>query len=101
MGLTTLFAAFLIVFTVVFNLFLEWSRHQKKRFPWCRRCGCQMYATPLVKELVPEEVQGHLVRHNLPYLVVNRYVCPRGHSQMWHVPRLGTAAKGVMVVRDM
>ena len=67
---------------------------------WCRRCGCQMYAIPLVQNLIPIEIEDHLVRHNLPYLVVNRYICPRGHCQMWFVPQLGNA-ESKMVVRDM
>lgn len=100
MDLATMFVAILILIALLLDQLMKWASQPRKRFPWCRRCGCHMYATPLAQSSIPIEIGDHLVRHNLPYLAVNRYICPRGHCQMWFVPQLGTA-ESKMVVRDM
>lgn len=96
-----LFIAFLIVYAVALIALANWTGRPRKKFPWCRRCYVQMYRTALVQGSVPDEVISYLGTHNLPYSVVSRYVCPRGHTQMWHIPRLGNAERGIMIVRDM
>lgn len=95
---TTLFVGILIVIALALNQLMKWASQPRKRFPWCKKHGCQMYAAPLVENSVPDEVNEYLIKYELPYLVVNRYVCPRGRCQMWYIPQRSNTAEDLMVV---
>ena len=98
---TLLCVVALIVFTVYLNLILKRVEQQNRKFPWCRTCGRTMYRTTATPRFTPHEAQEYLSKHKLPEHLLSSYVCPRGHTQMWHVPRLGDTQQGVMIVHDL
>ena len=60
----------------------------RKKFPWCWTCGNQMTAVSLPK-FMPGEVASHLGKYGVPTGIASRYICPKGHYQLWFVPKLG------------
>ena len=60
--------------------------------PRCRTGGERMVSAPLLKVL-PDEVRWHLDKYRLPHDIVMRFKCPRGHYQLWYVPKLGNTEK--------
>ena len=58
------------------------------KFPSCLTCRSHMTAVNLPK-FMPGEVTNYLDKYNLPTSVVFRFICPKGHYQLWYVPRLG------------
>ena len=59
-----------------------------KKFPSCWTCGSHMTAVGLPK-FMPGEVVNHLDKHGLPTVTASRFICPKGHYQLWFVPRFG------------
>ena len=97
---TALAVAGLIVLTVVLDGSLKKAGGWRRQFPWCRKCGSNMRLAPLESTPLPYKVHEHLIKHNLPKEAVSRYVCPKGHTQIWHMPKLGNTDKGLFIVRD-
>ena len=59
-----------------------------RRFPSCLTCGSHMTTVSLPK-FMPGEVVNHLDKHGLPTAAASRFICPKGHYQLWYVPRFG------------
>jgi hypothetical protein len=59
-----------------------------KKFPWCRTCGTNMITAGLPK-FMPGEVARHLDKYGLPTFIASRFICPKGHYQLWFIPKLG------------
>jgi hypothetical protein len=59
-----------------------------RKFPWCRTCDTNMIAAGLPK-FMPGEVVRYLDKYGLPTIVASRFICPKGHYQLWFVPKLG------------
>ncbi len=100
MEYASLFVAGLAVFTVAFNSFLKWAEQPKKRFPWCRNCKSNMYRVSILDAHLPYEVQRYLSDYQLPSSVLSKFNCPKGDTELWFIPRLGNATKGLFFVRD-
>lgn len=90
--------ALLIVFIGVVNAL---PKGRKTSSFWCRSCKRPMDRASHPGRTFPPEVNEFLRRHNLPIYVVSRYVCRRGHTQIWFVPKLGNTDKSMFVVRDL
>lgn len=89
--------ATLILLTYSVNAVLKRAAPARKGFPTCQQCGrIGTRVTNLGPDL-PFEIGVYLSKYGLPEKVVSRYLCPRGCSEMWYVPRLGDAERGVFV----
>jgi hypothetical protein len=98
MQILYLMIALLLVCIVIVNALPQ----GRKTSPfWCRKCKGAMDRGSHVGRALPQEVYAFLHRHNLPTYVVTRYVCPKGHTQLWFVPKLGNTDKSMFVVRDL
>ena len=63
-----------------------------RKFPTCMTCGTHMLTVGLPK-FMPGEVVNHLDKYGLPTATASRYICPKGHYQLWFVPRFGNTEK--------
>ena len=96
--------ATLALFAYGANTLLKYasSRNSYKRggtFPKCLQCGNGGVKVNLahgVHEL-PDEIEYRVNKLGLdPEKVVTRYVCVKGCTQMWYLPRLGDMEKGIV-----
>ena len=97
-----LFALLIALIVVVNKLPIECN--SRRGFFWCRKCLPKrdtMEKAPLKEAPLPYEVILYLSKHRLPAHVVSRYVCRRGHTQIWFIPKLGKTDKSMFVVRDL
>jgi hypothetical protein len=78
------------------------SKYQKaaRKFPWCHTCGTNMTTVGLPK-FMPGEVLNYLDKYGLPVDVVIRFICPKGHYQLWFVPRLGNTEKPFFLKEEL
>lgn len=83
-----IFLGGLIILGVVSDHVLKKVSESGRQFPWCRTCGKNMISVAVPKDL-PVEVRTHLDRYSLPTIVVSRFICPKGHYQLWYIPRFG------------
>jgi len=63
-----------------------------RKFPWCWTCGLEMTAVSLPK-FMPGEVVNHLGKYGLPTGIASRFICPKGHYQLWFIPKLGNTER--------
>lgn len=82
----------LVILGFTVNGLLSRFDKSNRKFPWCHTPGCgrTMVNAPLPK-ILPDEVRWYLMKHDLPQTVVSRVKCPRGHYQLWYIPRFGNA----------
>ena len=82
----------LVLFGFTVNGLLSRLNKVARKFPTCREpgCGLTMVKVPL-PTVLPDEVRWYLLRHDLPKTVVSRFKCPRGHYQLWYIPKFGDA----------
>ena len=73
---------------------------RSRKFPWCRTCGRNMPAVGLPK-FMPGEVVNHLDRHGLPTVTASRFICPKGHYQLWFVPKFGNTEKAFFMKEEL
>ena len=71
-----------------------------RKFPWCWTCGNHMTAVGLPK-FMPGEVVNHLDKYGLPTVVASRFICPKGHYQLWFVPRFGNTEKAFFLQEEL
>ncbi len=71
-----------------------------RKFPWCRTCGMNMtIAEP--SKVMPGEVSRHLDKYNLPTLAASRFKCPKGHYQLWFIPKFGNTEKAFFLREEL
>ena len=99
MDVAVLFPSGLMVFGFVVHLFLKRVEKSARRFPWCVNCGKNMARIPLGNKF-PAQIQTFLDKHELPPIVVSRYVCPGCYRRLWFIPRFGEAEKGLFVTES-
>ena len=63
-----------------------------KKFPSCWTCGNHMTSVGIPK-FMPGEIVNHLDKYGLSTAAASRYICPKGHYQLWFVPRFGNTEK--------
>jgi hypothetical protein len=71
-----------------------------RKFPWCKTCGTNMTAAGLPK-FMPGELVNHLDKHGLPTVVASRFICPKGHYQLWFVPKFGNTEKAFFLREEL
>ena len=71
-----------------------------RKFPYCRTCGMNMYSAGPSK-FMPGEVSRYLEQHNLPTIAVSRFVCPKGHYQLWFIPKFGNTEKAFFMKEEL
>jgi hypothetical protein len=80
------------------------NRYDKsvRKFPWCKEpgCGLTMVKAPIPKVL-PDQVRWYLMAHDLPATVVTRYKCPRGHYQLWYIPKFGNTERAFFLREEL
>ena len=94
--------ATLILFGFGLNTLLKKASPKRNGFPTCIECKSVGKREPLDGYDLPDEIEYQLSKLKLPAdKVVNRYVCPKGCTQMWYLPRLGDMEKGIVRSRRL
>jgi hypothetical protein len=78
-------------------------RHVEKKarkFPYCRNCGRNMDAAGPSK-FMPGEVSRYLDQYNLPAIAASRFTCPKGHYQLWFIPKFGNTEKAFFLKEEL
>ena len=78
------------------------SKYEKsaRKFPWCKTCGKNMITAGLPK-FMPGEVISYLDKYGLPTVTASRFICPKGHYQLWFVPRFGNTEKAFFLKEEL
>jgi hypothetical protein len=71
-----------------------------QKFPSCRTCGNHMITVGLPK-FMPGEVLNHLDKYGLPTVAASRFICPKGHYQLWFVPRFGNTEQAFFLKEEL
>jgi hypothetical protein len=100
MDLAGAFLGGLIVLGVTTNELLKRAQKPSRKFPSCTTCGGHMVHVGLPNNL-PLAVLRYLDAYKLPVVVVSRYFCPKGHYQLWFIPKLGNTEKAFFLREDM
>jgi len=59
-----------------------------------------MFAAGMPK-FVPGPVSNHLDQHGLPTIAASRFICPKGHYQLWFVPKFGNTEKAFFMKEEL
>jgi len=68
--------------------------------PRCRTGGEYMVRATLPKVL-PDEVRWYLDRYKLSHEIVMRFKCPKGHYQLWYIPKLGNTERSFFLREEL
>ena len=71
-----------------------------RKFPLCWSYKVPMIQTGLPM-FIPGSVMKYLQIHDLPTKAVSRYICPKGHCQLWYVPRFGNTEKAFFLREEL
>ena len=71
-----------------------------QKFPYCRTCGVNMLAVGIPK-FMPSEVSNYLDKYGLPTIAASRFICPRGHYQLWFIPKFGNTEKAFFLREEL
>ena len=88
------------LFGITVDGLLRKIEKKARKFPYCRTCGLNMNAAGPSK-FMPEEVSRYLDQHNLPTIAVSRFVCPKGHYQLWFIPKFGNTEKAFFLKEEL
>ena len=91
--------SFAVLGIVVDGLLRKFEKKARK-FPYCRTCGNNMLTAGLPK-FMPGEVLNHLDKYGLPTVAASRFICPKGHYQLWFVPRFGNTEKAFFLKEEL
>ena len=98
--LTAYAVAGIILFGYGVILILKRLTPKKKGFPTCFECGKVGVRVPLGKDKLPDEIEYQLQKIGLSAeKVVTKFMCPKGCTFMWYMPRLGTMDRGMLKSR--
>ena len=88
----------------VFGLFVEWILRKvakpRRKFPYCWECGLTM-PTAVLPKFMPGEVLSYLDKYGLPTAAASRFICPKGHYQLWFVPKFGNTEKAFFLKGEL
>ena len=102
MDQSVMLIATLVLFGLGLNALLKKASPAGKGFPTCIECGNVGKRQPLGGDDLPDEIEYQLHKLKLPAdKVVSRYVCPKGCTHMWYLPRIGDMDKGVIRSRRL
>jgi len=71
-----------------------------RKFPWCSTCGRNMNTVGLSK-FMPGEVSRYLDRYDLPTVAASKFICPKGHYQLWFIPKFGNTGKAFFLREEL
>ena len=71
-----------------------------RKFPYCRTCGMNMIAAGPSK-FMPGEVSRYLDQYNLPAVAASRFMCPKGHYQLWFIPKFGNTERAFFLKEEL
>ena len=95
-----LFLGGLVVLGIVSDRLLRRFNKSARKFPWCRDCGKNMVTVGLPK-IMPGEVIRYLDQHRLPAVAASRFMCPKGHYQLWFVPKFGNTERAFFLKEEL
>ena len=90
----------LAILGIISDRLLRKFEKSARKFPWCRTCGKNMITVGLPK-FMPGEVLNHLDKYDLPAVTASRFICPKGHYQLWFVPRFGNTEKAFFLKEEL
>jgi len=90
----------LAILGIISDRLLSKFEKSARKFPWCHTCGKNMITAGLPK-FMPGEVLKHLDKHGLPAATASRFICPKGHYQLWFVPRFGNTEKAFFLKEEL
>jgi hypothetical protein len=71
-----------------------------RKFPWCSTCGMNMNTVGLSK-FMPGDVSRYLDRYDLPTVAASKFICPKGHYQLWFIPKFGNTEKAFFLREEL
>ena len=96
-----LFGGIIVLIALGLIALLQLVGPKGKVFPSCYQCGRPMKQYQHHGRNLPEEIVQYLHKHNLPHLVVRRFVCPYNHRELWIAPPVGDQRKSVIVANRL
>jgi hypothetical protein len=88
------------LFGIAVDGLLRKIEKKARKFPYCRTCGLNMNAAGPSK-FMPGEVSRYLEQNNLPAIAASRFVCPKGHYQLWFIPKFGNTEKAFFLKEEL
>ena len=95
----SLLGGFMLLGIVVEGLVRKVEKPARK-FPWCKTCGTNMI-TAEPSRFMPGEVSRHLDQHSLPTEAASRFKCPKGHYQLWFIPKFGNTERAFFLREEL
>jgi hypothetical protein len=94
-----LLGSFALLGIVVDGLLRKVAKPVRKGL-YCRTCGLTMNTAGTPK-FMPGEVSNYLDKYGLPTLAASRFVCPKGHYQLWFIPKFGNTEKAFFLREEL
>jgi hypothetical protein len=88
------------LFGITVDGLLRIVEKKARKFPYCRTCGLIMN-TAGTSKFMPGEVSRYLEQYNLPAVAASRLVCPKGHYQLWFIPKFGNTEKAFFLREEL
>jgi hypothetical protein len=88
------------LFGITVDGLLRKIEKKARKFPYCRMCGLNMNAAGPSK-FMPGEVSRYLDQHNLPAVAASRFTCPKGHYQLWFIPKFGNTERAFFFKEEL
>jgi len=88
------------LFGITVDGLLRKIEKKARKFPYCRTCVLNMNAAGPSK-FMPGEVSRYLDQYNLPTLAASRFMCPKGHYQLWFIPKFGNTERPFFLKEEM
>lgn len=90
----------LALFGITVDGLLRKVEKKARKFPYCRTCGLNMN-TAGPSKFMPGEVRRYLDQYNLPAVAASRFTCPKGHYQLWFIPKFGNTEKAFFLKEEL
>jgi hypothetical protein len=88
------------IFGITVDGLLRKFEKKARKFPYCRTCGMNMNAVGASK-FMPGEVSRYLEQYNLPAIAASRFTCPKGHYQLWFIPKFGNTERAFFLKEEL
>jgi hypothetical protein len=86
---------------IITDRLLSKVEKRARKFPWCRTCGNNMITVVGLPKFMPGEVIRHLDKYGLPAVAASRFICPKGHYQLWFIPRFGNTEQAFFLKEEL
>lgn len=85
---------------IISDKLLSKFKKPARKFPCCKTCGNNMITVGLPK-FMPGVVLSYLDKYGMPACAASRFICPKGHYQLWFVPKFGNTEKAFFLREEM